>query len=122
MDKVEFIAKIRHICWCCYQMGAGQEFNEDINEDQLASLIKGVQAQFDNPNMTPEESHNNWMKMKASQGWVYGPIKDFLMKTHPDMVPYNELPEVERAKDDMSIMAHKVAVELFDSLKGTQRQ
>ena len=115
MDKIEFIARIRHMCWCSYQLGAGQEFNEDINQDQLESLMQGVKVQLANPGMTPEESHENWMKMKASQEWVYSEVKDF--ETHPDMVPFDKLPGVERAKDDMSIMSHVFATGLWDTLE-----
>jgi len=57
------------------------------------------------------------MKMKASQGWVLGPVKDFEKKTHPDMIPYEDLPEVERKKDDMDIMAHDRAVAIVGMMK-----
>ena len=116
MNEAEFIAKIRHMCWCSYQMGADQEFNEKINDDQLESLINGVQAQLDNPDMTPEENHDNWWYMKINQGWRHGYEKDFERKTHPDMVPYQELPEVERKKDNMDIMAHRGAKKLWEDM------
>jgi len=113
-DKIEFIAAFRHFAWCCYQMGAGQEFNEVINQDQLESLKQGVEYALKNPGMSAEENHENWMKMKESQGWNYGPVKDFEKKTHPDMIPYDNLPEVEKRKDDMDIMAQDFAVNLWN--------
>lgn len=116
MKKVDFIAQIRHLCWCCYQLGAGQDYNVEPNEDQIESLKNGVLFRFENLDVTSEESHNNWMKKKTEQGWVYGEIKDFEKKTHPDLVPFDELPEVEKNKDLMSNMAHDVAVKLFEKI------
>lgn len=116
MDKIEFIARVRHIGWVCYQIASGQEYNGLPNEDQLKSLMNGVRYALENPNMTAEENHNNWMRMKESQGWVYGPTKDFDKKTHPDMVPFDDLPEIEKKKDIMDSIATKLALELFWSL------
>lgn len=39
------------------------------------------------------------MAQKANDGWVYGPVKDPEAKTHPCMVPFDELPYVQRKKD-----------------------
>lgn len=47
----------------------------------------------------PEASHENWMKDKAADGWVYGPEKDAEKKTHPCMVPFKDLPSEQKAKD-----------------------
>lgn len=49
--------------------------------------------------LSPEESHEGWMANKQIGGWVYGEIKDPDKKTHPCMVPYNELPIEQRTKD-----------------------
>lgn len=117
MNKIDFIAEIRHLGWCCYQAGADQEFNIKINQDQLDSLRDGIRFQLENPKCTPEENHNNWMKMKIKQGWVFGKVKDFEKKTHPDICPYGELPEVERKKDEIDMMTHKVALNLYDEIK-----
>ena len=116
MDKeiqVFFIAEIRHLAWCCYQLGAGQSFNPVPNADQLESLTNGIEFMLLYPDTTPKENHDNWMKMKISQGWKYGPEKSFQLLTHPHLVPFDELPEVERNKDAMDIMAHNKALDLF---------
>ena len=117
LPKQEFIARVRHIGWICYQIACGQDYNEQPNVDQLKSLMQGVMFALQNPNATPEENHDNWMKMKESQGWKYGPIKDFEKKEHPDMVPFNELPEMEQKKDIMDSIANRLALELWESLE-----
>jgi len=48
---------------------------------------------------TPEEAHDSWMKKYFEMGWVYGEVRDAEKKTHPDLVPYNELPQDEKDKD-----------------------
>ena len=116
ISKLDFVVSIRHLCWCCYQMGAGQDYNTIPTDDQLESLADAVRAVVNNPDMTPEENHENWMRMKTEQGWAWGPIKSATSKRHPDLIPYDELPEVERKKDDMDLLAHRVAMELYDEL------
>ena len=118
MEREEFIAEVRHIGWIAYQIAVGQEYNEKINNDQMVSLLDGIEYLDANPDITPEENHNNWMKMKVSQGWVYGGVKDFEKKTHPDLVPFDELPEVERRKDINDAVTHKLAVKLWDQFEG----
>lgn len=117
MDRNGFIAEIRHIGWVSYQIAVGQPYNEQINKDQMDSLIDGIAYMDANPDVTPEENHNNWMRMKESQGWVYGPVKDFEKKTHPDLVPFNGLPIVEQRKDINDAVIHKLASELWEYLE-----
>jgi hypothetical protein len=63
------------------------------------SAIDGVVHILNNPSGTPEDSHNNWLKFKEQDGWVYGEVKDLEKKTHPCCVPYSELPQEQRVKD-----------------------
>ena len=43
--------------------------------------------------------HEVWSKMRMSQGWTYGPERNDVKKTHPCLVPYDELPEEEKIYD-----------------------
>jgi hypothetical protein len=72
---------------------------EDASEGQKASVIDGVRLILDHPDTTPEEAHENWRKWKIADGWTYGKVKDEKKKTHPDMVPFDQLPVEQRAKD-----------------------
>ena len=116
MKREEFIAEIRHIGWVAYQIAVGQPYNEQMNKDQFESLLDGIQFQDEHPDNTPEQNHDNWMRMKIAQGWVYGENKDFDKKTHPDLVPFNELPEVEQRKDINDATIHRLAVELWNRI------
>lgn len=67
---------------------------------QRQSAINGVKAHIDSGlTMLPEDSHISWMKQKKAEGWVYGEVKDAEKKTHPCMVPYDQLPLEQRTKD-----------------------
>jgi hypothetical protein len=46
-----------------------------------------------------EAEHERWMRSKLEDGWAYAPEGDRLKKLHACLVPWNELPEVEKEKD-----------------------
>jgi hypothetical protein len=51
-----------------------------------------------------ENTHNIWAKHRMAEGWTYGPERDDSAKTHPDLVPYNELPEYEKEYDRLTAL------------------
>lgn len=65
------------------------------------STRKGVAFHILHPEATPRESHGRWMEHKEREGWSCGPDKDDTAKTHPCMVPYDELPTEHRMKDHL---------------------
>ena len=48
---------------------------------------------------TPEAEHESWMRAYKAMGWRYGSVRDTAIRTHPDLVPFDELSEAEREKD-----------------------
>lgn len=74
---------------------------EEAPKWQKESAIQGVLAHIENPDMTPEMSHEAWMGVKAREGWVYGPRKDEEKKEHPCMVPYHALRADQQVKDHL---------------------
>lgn len=70
-----------------------------VPENIKQSALDGVTFHMENPDSSPEHSHNNWLKFKEADGWTYGPIKDADKKVHPCMVPYGQLPVEQRLKD-----------------------
>jgi serine phosphatase RsbU (regulator of sigma subunit) len=43
--------------------------------------------------------HARWSWEKRLNGWVHGNVKDEILKTHPGLIPYNQLTESEKEKD-----------------------
>ncbi len=46
-----------------------------------------------------ENIHDVWGRKRISEGWKYGPMRDDVNKTHPCLVPYEDLPEQEKEYD-----------------------
>lgn len=43
--------------------------------------------------------HEVWAQNRIEQGWTYGEERDDALKHHPCLVPYEDLPEIEKAYD-----------------------
>ena len=57
--------------------------------------------------------HEVWAKSRMDQGWSWGPQRDDELKTHPDLVPYDELTEEEKDYDrDTSMQTIKLILKL----------
>lgn len=96
------IAKVCHEANRAYCESLGDNSQpswEDASVWQKNSALDGVRYHLDNPDSQPSDSHENWLKEKEASGWVYGELKDPEKKTHPCMVPYNELPKAQQVKD-----------------------
>ena len=55
----------------------------DAPDWQKSSAIKGVEMILNNPETTPEQSHEGWLVEKAATGWKYGTVKNPETKEHP---------------------------------------
>lgn len=98
----EQIAKICHEANKAYCEGIGdksQKHWDEAEQWQRDSAIKGVQYRLDNPDAPQSAQHEAWMQDKLNDGWAYGEVKNADMKTHPCIVPYDQLPEDQRKKD-----------------------
>ena len=72
---------------------------DDCPPWQKDSAIDGVKFHLEHPHADPYASHENWMRMKLHDGWVWGKEKDPAMKLHPCLMPYYDLPAEQKAKD-----------------------
>lgn len=96
------IAKIAHEVNRAYCQALGDESQpawEDAPQWQRDSAMLGVKLHVDNPDAGPHASHESWMNQKVSEGWVYGQEKQSDLKQHPCLVPFDELPREQQAKD-----------------------
>lgn len=102
--KVEEIAKICHEAnraLCETQGDMSQVSFEDAPEWQRNSAQAGVQFCLTNPDAPVSANHESWLDQKEADGWKYGPVKDADKKEHPCFVPYDELPDEQKAKDHL---------------------
>ena len=100
--KIEDIAAICHEANRMYCLTIGDTSQPDwmqAPEWQKKSAIDGVEAHLEHPELTPEMSHEYWLKAKEKDGWKYGPVKDAEKKEHPCFVSYGQLAVEQRIKD-----------------------
>ena len=104
--RVDFIASVCHNVNKAYCEAIGdlsQPSWDDAPDWQRKSAIDGVKYHLNNPTSKHEDSHNNWMREKIRDGWIWGEFKDPERKKHPCLVPYGELPLEQRIKDYLFI-------------------
>ena len=102
MDYVEAIAKVCHDAnksFCEANGDYSQKSWEEAAQWQRDSAIKGVEFRRQNPSAPHSAQHDAWMEDKLKDGWVFGETKDESAKTHPCLVPYDQLPLVQQKKD-----------------------
>jgi hypothetical protein len=73
----------------------------DAPDWQKMHNIVEVKNKLANPDITSEQSHDNWMQLKLLQGWTWGPEKDAKKKKHPCLVFYHQLPRSQQLKDHL---------------------
>lgn len=72
------------------------------SDSQRQSAMDGVRTYLAEEK-TPAEMHAAWSEHKLRDGWSYGKEKDEVAKTHPCLVPYDELDVDQRLKDRVFI-------------------
>jgi RyR domain len=58
---------------------------------------------------SPEELHDDWVFAYAKMGWSFGWERDPVAKTHPDMVPFDQLEQREQDKDAVFVALCEIA-------------
>lgn len=84
----------------CHALGDDSQLPWELAPDwQKDSAIAGVKFALENPALGPEHQYEALCKDKVADGWVFGPVKDADKKEHPCLVPYEQLPTEQKAKD-----------------------
>lgn len=101
-EYLEVIAKVCHEAnkaFCESNGDYSQRSWEEAEDWQRQSAITGVAFRINNPDAGHDAQHNSWMQEKINDGWVYGEVKDAEAKTHPCIVPFDQLPKFQQQKD-----------------------
>ena len=100
MNKKE-IARVAHEVNRAYCQALGdmsQPTWDEAPQWQRESAMLGVELHTSGDH-GPEASHISWMNQKLDEGWKYGAFKDPENKLHPCLVPFDQLPVAQQAKD-----------------------
>ena len=65
----------------------------DINDISLPEDLENLVE------LVARNVHEVWAWSRVSQGWTWGPKRDDDLKTHPSLIPYDELSEEEKQYD-----------------------
>lgn len=98
--NIEAVARAVHEVNRAYCMSVGDNSQvpwEEAPEWQKASVLPQVLAVLNGA--TPKKLHDMWMEHKVKDGWKYGAVKEASKKEHPCLLPYKDLPEIEKVKD-----------------------
>lgn len=58
---------------------------------------------------SPEALHDDWVRAYEAMGWRHGAVRDVEAKTHPDMVPFDQLEHREQIKDAVFVALCEIA-------------
>jgi len=103
-DPLEPVARVVHAAIRTWSTAHGQpempdwDMAPDWMKDSTFASIRFV---LDNPEADAGAQHVQWMLQRQAQGWIYGPVRDEDEKTHPMLVPFEQLPVMEQKKDDL---------------------
>lgn len=68
-------------------------------EEMIRSSVQGVVWRMNNPTAPASAQHDEWMRAKLADGWKLGLVKDAALKTHPALIPYDQLAPGVKVKD-----------------------
>ncbi len=51
-----------------------------------------------------QNNHDHWARKRIEDGWRYGAQRNDSQKEHPDLVPYDQLPESEKEYDRKTVV------------------
>ncbi len=105
--NVEEIAKICHEVnrGLCVALGDHSQLEWDFAEQwQRDTMRDGVRhALRTDIEVAAETSHEHWMQDKIEAGWIYGEPKNAVLKIHPCLLPFADLPPTQQLKDRLFI-------------------
>lgn len=104
MLNVEQVAAVCHEAnrtYCKTLGDSSQPAWRDAPKWQTDSAIDGVEFLLEEPMAIAKSCHERWLATKASEGWAHGSVKDPEAKAHPCMVPFEDLPPEQQAKDHL---------------------
>ncbi len=98
IEEVAKLSRNLNRMYCAALGDPVQEIWEKSTEVERQQLVNNVKYHLEN-DQTPQESHMSWVRQKIADGWCYDINRDDTLKLHPCLIPYEQLPVEQRAKD-----------------------
>lgn len=68
-------------------------------KDGMIALVLDIRL---NPERTPRQNHDAWCAEGRKRGFTWGETFDLEAKTHPSLVPYQQLPRAMRIREKLT--------------------
>ena len=87
---------------------------EQISDHDRENRQKAIRFLLQHPQASPEDVHHEWARDRTEQGWTLGAVRNEDLKTHPNLVPYGELPAAQRTKGTFARTAVEFVREMIN--------
>lgn len=75
----------------------------ETSVETKVSLIAGVKWRLAHAGASAGAQHEEWVRSKFADGWALGEKKDVEKKTHPALIPYEQLSSEVKTKDELFV-------------------
>ena len=72
---------------------------DDLAEGERAEVTADVEHAL--AGATVDELHEQWCNTRYTEGWTHGPTRDADLRTHPYLVPYDDLPAAQHEEYEL---------------------
>jgi len=96
----EDLARICHEAHVALRIGLNDSAT-DVHFDALPQERKDLvtgEVRLIREGKSPAEVHQAWVDWMRERGWTLAPARNTLIRTHPNLIPYAQLPPGEKAK------------------------
>ena len=110
---IEQIARECHEAIRVYGTSIGETHQlpwDQAPDPQKKSMVAGVRLVLDQPDIKPGVLHTQWCEYKARRGWTWGPELNTVLQTHPQLVPFEKLPDEQKRKDEIFLETVKACL------------
>jgi len=70
----------------------------DLSDIELPEGLQDLREEI------ARNAHEVWADGRMREGWTYGKVRNDMLKQHPDLIPYEDLPDCEREYDRATAM------------------
>tara|TARA_R110002126_G_scaffold29832_1_gene98137 strand:- start:162 stop:497 length:336 start_codon:yes stop_codon:yes gene_type:complete len=99
INQISKTAHAIHLAYCKENNIPTQPVWEEVSVEHKEIVYDTVTNILKDSIKTVEESHDNFIKKKYSQGWIFGEVYSLENKTNPRMVDFSRLTLEQRTKE-----------------------
>lgn len=102
--NLEPIARVVHEAIRAWAIAHAQEPLADWDHApdwMKESTISSIRFVLEHPSADAGAQHEQWIAQRTAQGWIHGPERNETLKTHPMLIPFEQLPDYEQRKDEL---------------------